>query len=62
MSGGMGDCVTDDGVREAMSSDTGAGSTSGGAFGAAVLTARIRVSPEDFRVEELDGFEASGEA
>ena len=57
----MSDCVTDDGVREAMSSDTGAGSTSGGAFGAAVLTARIRVSPEDFRVEELDGFEASGE-
>ena len=32
-----------------------------GAFGAAVLAARIRVDPEDFRVEELDGFEASGE-
>jgi tRNA pseudouridine13 synthase len=31
------------------------------AFGAAVLAARIRVSPEDFRVEELDAFEASGE-
>ncbi|WP_028920456.1 tRNA pseudouridine(13) synthase TruD [Pseudoxanthomonas suwonensis] len=31
------------------------------AFGPAVLSARIRVSPEDFRVEELDGFEASGD-
>ncbi len=32
-----------------------------GAFGAPVLAARIRCCPEDFRVEELDGFEASGE-
>lgn len=32
-----------------------------GAFGGPALTARIRVQPEDFRVEELDGFEASGE-
>ena len=32
-----------------------------GAFGAPVLSARMRVHPEDFRVEELDGFEASGE-
>jgi len=31
------------------------------AFGAPVLAARIRSVPEDFRVEELDGFEASGE-
>jgi tRNA pseudouridine13 synthase len=31
------------------------------AFGAPVLAARIRVSPEDFRVEELDAFEASGD-
>ncbi|AKC87493.1 tRNA pseudouridine(13) synthase TruD [Pseudoxanthomonas suwonensis] len=31
------------------------------AFGAPVLAARIRAQPEDFRVEELDGFEASGE-
>src|SRR5690606_4214619 len=31
------------------------------AFGAPVLSARIRRAPEDFRVEELDGFEASGE-
>ncbi len=31
------------------------------AFGAPVLAARIRVVPEDFRVEELDAFEASGE-
>jgi tRNA pseudouridine13 synthase len=29
-------------------------------LGAAVLSARFRVSPEDFRVEEIDGFEASG--
>jgi len=32
-----------------------------GAFGAPVLAARIRERPEDFRVEEIDGFEASGE-
>ena len=32
-----------------------------GAFGAPVLSARIRVAPEDFRVEEIDGFEASGD-
>lgn len=32
-----------------------------GAFGAPALRARIRTSQEDFRVEELDGFEASGE-
>ncbi|WP_125076624.1 tRNA pseudouridine(13) synthase TruD [Pseudoxanthomonas sp. SGT-18] len=31
------------------------------AFGAPVLAARIRSVPEDFRVEELDGFEASGD-
>lgn len=31
------------------------------AFGPPVLSARIRVSPEDFRVEELDAFEASGD-
>ena len=31
------------------------------AFGAPVLAARIRCVPEDFRVEELDGFEASGD-
>ena len=31
------------------------------AFGAPVLAARIRSAPEDFRVEELDGFEASGD-
>jgi len=30
------------------------------AHGAPVLHARIRTVPEDFRVEELDGFEASG--
>lgn len=42
----------------------GAGADAGGmplAFGAPVLTARIRSAPEDFRVEEIDGFEASGE-
>ncbi len=31
------------------------------AFGAPVLSARIRSTVEDFRVEELDGFEASGD-
>ena len=31
------------------------------AFGEPVLSARIRGVPEDFRVEELDGFEASGD-
>ena len=31
------------------------------AFGAPVLAARIRCAPEDFRVEELDGFEPSGD-
>ena len=31
------------------------------AFGAPVLAARMREAPEDFRVEELDGFEASGD-
>lgn len=31
-----------------------------GAWGAPVLTASIRAAPEDFLVEELDGFEASG--
>ncbi|KRA52281.1 pseudouridine synthase [Pseudoxanthomonas sp. Root65] len=31
------------------------------AFGAPVLSARIRSTPEDFFVEELDGFEPSGE-
>lgn len=30
------------------------------AHGDAVLTARMRVAPEDFRVDEIDGFEASG--
>jgi tRNA pseudouridine13 synthase len=30
------------------------------AFGAPVLRARMRATPEDFRVDELDGFEASG--
>ena len=30
------------------------------ALGAPVLSARIRATPGDFRVEELDGFEASG--
>src|SRR5690606_16036216 len=30
------------------------------AHGAPVLRARLRETPEDFRVEELDGFEASG--
>jgi tRNA pseudouridine13 synthase len=35
--------------------------TTAGAFGAPVLSARIRVQPEDFRVEEIDAFEASGE-
>ncbi len=34
---------------------------SGGAFGPPVLAARIRSVPEDFRVEEIDGFEASGQ-
>ena len=38
-----------------------AGDPAAGAFGPAVLAARIRVSAEDFRVEELDGFEASGD-
>ncbi|MEO8365183.1 MAG: tRNA pseudouridine(13) synthase TruD [Pseudoxanthomonas sp.] len=31
------------------------------AFGAAVLSARIRTTPEDFRVEEMDAFEPTGE-
>ncbi|HET6603144.1 MAG TPA: tRNA pseudouridine(13) synthase TruD [Xanthomonadaceae bacterium] len=31
------------------------------AFGAPVLSARLRVAPEDFRVDEVLGFEASGE-
>ena len=31
------------------------------AFGTAVLEARIRSSPEDFRVEEIDAFEPTGE-
>jgi tRNA pseudouridine13 synthase len=31
------------------------------AFGAMVLSARIRATPEDFRVEEIDGFEPTGE-
>ncbi|KFN50300.1 tRNA pseudouridine(13) synthase TruD [Arenimonas composti] len=31
-----------------------------GAFGPPVLSARLRVAPEDFIVEELPGFEASG--
>ena len=31
------------------------------AFGAAVLNARIRRTPEDFRVEEIDAFEPTGE-
>lgn len=31
------------------------------AFGAAVLEARIRTTPEDFRVEEIDAFEPAGE-
>src|SRR5690606_39395265 len=31
------------------------------AFGAPVMSARIRSVPEDFRVEELAGFEASGD-
>jgi len=31
------------------------------AFGAAVLSARIRTTPEDFRVEEMDAFEPAGE-
>lgn len=35
--------------------------TTAGAFGAPVLSARIRVQSEDFRVEEIDAFEASGE-
>jgi tRNA pseudouridine13 synthase len=35
--------------------------TAAGAFGAPVLSARIRLQPEDFRVEEIDAFEASGE-
>lgn len=30
------------------------------AHGDAVLAARMRVTPEDFRVDEIDGFEASG--
>lgn len=30
------------------------------ALGAAVLSARIRATPEDFKVTEIDGFEASG--
>ena len=30
------------------------------AFGDPVLAVRIRAQPEDFRVEEVDGFEASG--
>ncbi|MGN6113634.1 MAG: tRNA pseudouridine(13) synthase TruD [Luteimonas sp.] len=30
------------------------------AHGAPVLSARIRVAPEDFRVDEIDGFEAEG--
>ena len=37
----------------------GAGAPAG-AFGPPVLSARIRTVPEDFRVEELDAFEASG--
>jgi len=40
---------------------SGADPTADGAFGAPVLSARMRVSPEDFRVEELDAFEASGD-
>ncbi|WP_372015168.1 tRNA pseudouridine(13) synthase TruD [Pseudoxanthomonas sp. 10H] len=39
-------------------SDSGAGHS---AFGGPVLSARIRVQPEDFRVEEIDAFEASGD-
>lgn len=35
-------------------------STQPPAHGAAVLSARIRTTPEDFIVEEIDGFEASG--
>jgi len=31
------------------------------AHGPAVLTARLRATPEDFRVDELDAFEASGQ-
>lgn len=34
---------------------------SGGAFGPPLLTARMRCAPEDFRVEEIPGFEASGQ-
>ena len=30
------------------------------AYGAPVLAARLRITPEDFLVEELAGFEASG--
>ena len=31
------------------------------AHGAPVLQARFRVAPEDFQVEEIDGFEPTGE-
>ena len=31
------------------------------AFGAPLLTARIRTTPDDFQVDELPAFEASGE-
>ena len=43
--------------------DTGAGAGIGAlprAHGAPVLRARMRVAPEDFAVEEIDSFEASG--
>jgi tRNA pseudouridine13 synthase len=36
-------------------------STTPRAYGPAVLTARYRVAPEDFRVEEIDGFVADGQ-
>jgi tRNA(Glu) U13 pseudouridine synthase TruD len=31
------------------------------AFGAPLLTARIRTTPDDFQVDELPAFEATGE-
>ena len=31
------------------------------AHGPSVLRARLRVTPEDFRVDEIDAFEASGQ-
>ena len=52
--------MADEALASGLPADPCARDALPNAYGAALAHGRMRVSPEDFRVDEIDAFEASG--